>query len=1039
MTPKKLTSDLLLEATNTKNVARNKDASPEMLTALFGKDDSTNRQLAKHPRSSAELLEKLSHSSDKATRKAVCLNANVDKAVLLRLAPQFPGEFFRNPVFDWLLLEDPDLFFQLDQGVLKNILKLPDCPQSFLQWAANEGSEQQQLAVAMNSNAPDDLISILAAKSGSVSDAAKGRLQLQHTEKINFDQVFRDEVIKALDGLDGLNSNHLDELYERDIIDVELACYFKTRRLMSISEAKKIEKKLKIKLLKLTERNIKEFDFDLVSIFCRSKSRCLRLIGLADRNAQPEILAKHCKSTDWVERLAISRNPSTPTNVLAILSKDTHAIVSLQAKKTIQIKAESQASQNTILSTANNHINLKPIVEKICNEFREGECWPSVAAGTLWWSQIKLESKIGARDDDQFLINLPFSIEKMVNSPHDWVRSVACDSPLVLPEHLMRLAKDESWFVRFSVAQNTKTPSLALKSLAKDSNELVRDKVFGNSSFPLSSLKLKGFDIDFMADKLAAKSPRTSLLVFEKLYKDVSSEIRGDIASNPMAPIHILEVLAKDKNPVVRKKVAENINIPLHILEILVFDKNEYVRVKVAMNDKTPLELLHILSKDRKWTVRCAVAKNSKNTDELLRNLLQDNNYAVRLWALYNPNINFELLQKFKIDNYDLEISGDVFYCRYIRKMQDVLQRLKAEDPNTSENELLDLARVGLWSTRLAAIDNPFFPLAARDQERHKLLREMDDAVSAKYTPSTPNNVELHEIPAALKALRCSMLNQTDKNAVARAAKSEDLLERVGATLAPGIQPSLLRLLLDDEVESVRQLATYRLRELGQSGALSDEIRGFATLDAQCPTCKGLVKEDAEEYTCIGAEDEQGSQGCGFGFKKTHAGRSFIVGEAEQLVREGKIGPLTGFISKAGAPFTAKMCFLFNNSSQNYRLQFDFDKERKPVRSGALTDFSNQISLGQCPKCSSSVYEQEKDYVCINSVVLAANPKPHCDFKTSRIVLQQAISREQIGKLLSSGRTDPLEGFVSSRTKKRFTAMLVWDPVVGKVNFEFET
>jgi DNA topoisomerase-3 len=242
-----------------------------------------------------------------------------------------------------------------------------------------------------------------------------------------------------------------------------------------------------------------------------------------------------------------------------------------------------------------------------------------------------------------------------------------------------------------------------------------------------------------------------------------------------------------------------------------------------------------------------------------------------------------------------------------------------------------------------------------------------------------------------------------------------------------------------NENETVRQLATYRLRELGQSGALSDEIRGLATLDAQCPTCKGLVKEGAEEYTCIGAEDDQASLGCGFGFKKTHAGRSFTVGEAELLVREGKIGPLTGFISKAGAPFTAKMCFLFNNSSQNYRLQFDFDKDSKPVRSGTLTDFSNETSVGLCPKCSSSVYEQEKDYVCINSVVLATNPKPHCDFKTSRIVLQQAVSREQVGKLLSSGRTDPLEGFVSSRTKKRFTAMLVWDPVVGKVNFEFET
>jgi len=799
-----------------KSPAHDPGATPEDFMLLMDKDDVTNRLLAKHPRASATLLEKLSHSSDKATRKAVCLNTNVDKAVLLRLAPQFPGEFFRNPVFDWLLLEDPDLLFHLGQGILKNILKLPDCPQSFLQWAANNGSEQQQLAVAMNSNAPDDLISILAAKSGLVADAAKGRLQPQDTAKINLDQVFRDEVIKALDGLDGVNSNHLDQLYDRDIIDVELACYFKTRRLMSQSEArKKSEKKLKNKLLKLTDRNIKEFDFDLVSIFCSSKSRCLRLIGLANSKAQPEILAKNCKSIDWVERLAISRNPSTPANVLALLSKDAHALVALQAKATVHIKAEKQTKQNVILGAANNHINLKPIVKEICNRFREFCYWPSFVAGTRWWRLVEVGDKIGAPYNGQFLIDSPLSIEIMVNSPHEWVRGFACNSPHVLPEHLMRLAKDESYGVRRSVAQNTKTPTLALESLAKDSYEMVSDEVFLNPSFSLLSLKLNGVDKNFMTYKLAAKSPRTSLLVLGKISRDVSDITRGNIASNPMAPIHILEVLAKDKFSEVRAKVAQNPKTPLHILETLAYDKDKYVRSEVAMNEQTPLVLLEILSKDKKEEVRCKVAENSKIADFLLGNLLEDKNYYVRMSALLNPNITLELIEMVKIKNDNFEISNDdLAYFKYFRMMQDILERLKAADPNTNEDQLLDLARVGLWATRLAAINNPSFPLAAREQELYKLWEEVEAAVSATDTPSTLNNVELHEIPAALKALLCSMLNQKNKNSVASAAKSEDLLDRVGATLASGIQPSLLRLLLDDKVESVRQLASYRLREL---------------------------------------------------------------------------------------------------------------------------------------------------------------------------------------------------------------------------------
>ena len=45
-----------------KNPAQDPEATPESLMALLNKDDATNRLLAKNPRASADLLEKLSHS-----------------------------------------------------------------------------------------------------------------------------------------------------------------------------------------------------------------------------------------------------------------------------------------------------------------------------------------------------------------------------------------------------------------------------------------------------------------------------------------------------------------------------------------------------------------------------------------------------------------------------------------------------------------------------------------------------------------------------------------------------------------------------------------------------------------------------------------------------------------------------------------------------------------------------------------------------------------------------------------------------------------
>jgi DNA topoisomerase III len=61
-----------------------------------------------------------------------------------------------------------------------------------------------------------------------------------------------------------------------------------------------------------------------------------------------------------------------------------------------------------------------------------------------------------------------------------------------------------------------------------------------------------------------------------------------------------------------------------------------------------------------------------------------------------------------------------------------------------------------------------------------------------------------------------------------------------------------------------------------------------------------------------------------------------------------------------------------------------------------------------------------------------------CDFKSGKVILQQPVAREQMSRLLSTGRTELLEGFVSNKTRRKFKARLAWDPKEGKVVFEFE-
>jgi DNA topoisomerase-3 len=214
-----------------------------------------------------------------------------------------------------------------------------------------------------------------------------------------------------------------------------------------------------------------------------------------------------------------------------------------------------------------------------------------------------------------------------------------------------------------------------------------------------------------------------------------------------------------------------------------------------------------------------------------------------------------------------------------------------------------------------------------------------------------------------------------------------------------------------------------------------DTIPGdYATLTAACPNCAGVIKENYRRYTCVGAA--AAVEGCGFSFGKTPAGRTFEVAEVEQFLREKKIGPLDGFRSKAGWPFTAEMVIKFDEESQNFKLEFDFGED-KNAETGEIVDFGNTPALGACPKCASPVHEHGKNYLCAKSVPTLAQPTPICDFKTGTMILQQPVDHEQMQKLLATGKTDLLDKFVSMRTRRPFKAMLAWDAEAGKVNFEF--
>ncbi|WP_373378866.1 DNA topoisomerase III [Cupriavidus nantongensis] len=220
------------------------------------------------------------------------------------------------------------------------------------------------------------------------------------------------------------------------------------------------------------------------------------------------------------------------------------------------------------------------------------------------------------------------------------------------------------------------------------------------------------------------------------------------------------------------------------------------------------------------------------------------------------------------------------------------------------------------------------------------------------------------------------------------------------------------------EIAQMTQQIVKRAKEYD-----SDTIPGdYATLDTPCPQCGGQVKENYRRFACTA---------CEFSISKIPGGRQFEIEEVEELLLKKEIGPLQGFRSKMGRPFAA-ILKLGKDDEGHYKMEFDFG-QNDDDNDGEPVDFSGQQPVGTCPKCGGSVFEHGMKYVCENSTT---SPKS-CDFTTGKIILQQEISREQIGKLLNEGKTDLLTGFKSSRTGRNFKAFLVKQPD-GKIGFEFE-
>jgi len=622
-------------------VANDQGTSADVLMQLLDKSDAINRLLAKHTNASSELLEKLSHSSDSATRKAVTSNPNTPTVVYIKLGQQFPKEFLTNPVLDLLILENPNLLQEFSDNLLVQLVRKQECPEEFLIWASSHPSERVQLAVTMNSKAPPKALSSLGM---SKHKRVKGAIaQTQGLNVINDPEVtFRTAVEERLGSL---------ELEEVKVAwankDIGLPQWpflpFSFRMEMA-----------KVDILGIASNH--RIPLECLGKLSEINDPYIRIGVIKNRKTPIALIKKLQKDEALIVRQAIAKDSKTPVDVLESLARDFEdSVRSLVAKNlnTGQSILESLVNDKStsVRSALAENANLPIHIQEKLSQNPDYSIRVSLALNPHTSQEVLARL---AEDKDLNIVARVAGnpntergvLESLAKTTDVLVRSYIGQNPISSKSILKELANDNEVSVRVSVANNPNTSLTVLEEMAASETLWVKKSMAENPNTDPSLLEILAKDSDASVRFAVAINPRATTNVLERLAKDSFISVRSSVAANPNAKESTIEDLALD----VEKKVAwcaiNNPNIPKSFL--LAFSKHyktKEVRLSLAAHPRTPIEVLAKLAKDNDWEIRTKVAGNPSLTQPLLASMVcEGESEAVLSALLLNPSSSQKLV-----------------------------------------------------------------------------------------------------------------------------------------------------------------------------------------------------------------------------------------------------------------------------------------------------------------------------------------------------------------------------------------------------------
>ena len=187
-----------------------------------------------------------------------------------------------------------------------------------------------------------------------------------------------------------------------------------------------------------------------------------------------------------------------------------------------------------------------------------------------------------------------------------------------------------------------------------------------------------------------------------------------------------------------------------------------------------------------------------------------------------------------------------------------------------------------------------------------------------------------------------------------------------------------------------------------------ENVEAKTVKGALCPVCGGEIVKTSFGYGCKNYKKDDPEHSCKFNIGQI-SGVKLKDAQIKELVTDGITSTITGFKSKTGKKFDAKLSLSKDEDGKVTGVKFVFENEDT-----VMEDL-------KCPKCGNSIIKGHMGYRCASY----SKEEGGCKFFIGKIAGVE-LTKEQLTKLLTDKESDKISGFISKKGST-FEAKLKFD------------